>query len=79
MLLTGILAPPFIATVIFFDQDYLIALRDYDKMQFALAYPVMAVTTVAFGLATAATRIRRREAMSTCIDCAVSGGVAKGS
>lgn len=48
--LVGILAPPFISTVIFFEQDYLIAVRGYDRLAFAAAYPVMSVTTVLFGL-----------------------------
>lgn len=50
LLLLGALAPPFISTVIFFHQDYLIALRGYDPLAFAAAFPVMAVTTVVFGL-----------------------------
>jgi MFS family permease len=50
LLLLGVLAPPLIATVIFFDQDYLIDLRGYDPLAFAAAYPVMSVTTVLFGL-----------------------------
>ncbi|MBR0551520.1 MFS transporter [Stakelama marina] len=49
LLLTGTLAPPFIATVIFFHQGYLVALRGYDPLAFAGAFPVMAVTTVIFG------------------------------
>ncbi|MBW4051696.1 MAG: MFS transporter [Proteobacteria bacterium] len=51
LLLLGTLAPPFISTVIFFHQDYLIALRGYDPLAFAAAFPVMSVTTVVFGLA----------------------------
>ncbi len=50
LLLLGTLAPPFIATVIFFNQDYLIDLRGYDPLAFAAAFPVMSVTTVVFGL-----------------------------
>ena len=50
LLLLGTLAPPFISTVIFFNQDYLIALRGYDPLAFAAAFPVMSVTTVVFGL-----------------------------
>jgi MFS family permease len=50
LLLAGTLAPPFIGTVIFFHQGYLIALRGYDPLAFAAAFPVMAVTTVVFGL-----------------------------
>jgi MFS family permease len=50
LLLLGTLAPPYIATVIFIHQDYLIALRGYDPLAFAAAFPVMSITTVAFGL-----------------------------
>jgi MFS family permease len=50
LLLAGTLAPPFIGTVIFFHQGYLIALRGYDPLVFAAAFPVMAATTVVFGL-----------------------------
>lgn len=50
LLLVGILAPPLISTVFFFEQDYLIALRGYDPLAFAAAFPVMSVTTVLFGL-----------------------------
>jgi MFS family permease len=50
LLLAGTLAPPFIGTTIFFHQDYLIALRGYDPLVFAAAFPVMAVTNVVFGL-----------------------------
>lgn len=50
LLLAGTLAPPFIGTVIFFHQSYLIELRGYDPVLFASAFPIMAVTTVAFGL-----------------------------
>ena len=50
LLLSGVLAPPFIGTTIFFHQGYLIALRGYDALVFAAAFPVMAVTTVVFGL-----------------------------
>ena len=50
LLLLGVLAPSVISTVIFFEQDYLIDLRGYDRLAFAAAYPVMSVTTVFFGL-----------------------------
>lgn len=50
LLLVGVLAPPFIGTTIFFHQGYLIALRGYDPLVFVGAFPVMAVTTVVFGL-----------------------------
>lgn len=49
-LLTGVLAPPFIGTTIFFHQDYLIELRGYNELAFAAAFPVMAVTTVSCSL-----------------------------
>lgn len=49
-LLTGVLAPPFIGTTIFFHQDYLIELRGYNELAFAAAFPVMALTTVTFSL-----------------------------
>lgn len=50
LLLGGTLAPPFIATTIFFHQGYLITLRGYDPLVFAAAFPVMAASTVVFGL-----------------------------
>ena len=50
LILAGTLAPPFIGTIIFFQQGYLISLRGYDPLVFAAAFPVMAVTTVVFGL-----------------------------
>jgi MFS family permease len=49
LLLAGVLAPPFIGTVIFFHQGYLIALRGYDPLVFAAAFPVMSVMTILFG------------------------------
>lgn len=49
-LLTGVLAPPFIGTTIFFHQDYLIELRGYTPLSFAAAFPVMAITTMVFSL-----------------------------
>jgi MFS family permease len=50
LLLLGILAPPFISTVIFFNEDYLIELRGYDPLVFAGAFPILSVTTVLFSL-----------------------------
>lgn len=50
LLLTGVLAPPFIGTTIFFHQGHFIALRGYDALVFASAFPLMAVTTIVFGL-----------------------------
>jgi MFS family permease len=49
ILLAGTLVPPFIGTTIFFHQGYLIALRGYDPLVFASAFPVMAGTTIVFG------------------------------
>lgn len=53
-LLTGVLAPPFIGTTIFFHQDYLIELRGYNALAFAAAFPIMAITTVIFSLVSGA-------------------------
>jgi MFS family permease len=50
LLLVGVLAPPFIGTSIFFHQGHLIAVRGYDPLAFAGAFPLMAATTVGFGL-----------------------------
>lgn len=50
LLLLGLLAPSFIGTTIFFHQGHLIDVRGYDKLAFAGAFPVMAMTTVGFGL-----------------------------
>lgn len=50
LLLIGVLAPPFIGTTIFFHQGHLIDVRGYDPLAFAAAFPLMAVTTVSFGL-----------------------------
>lgn len=49
LLLTGVLAPPFIGTTIFFHQGHFIGLRGYDPLVFASAFPLMAVTTIIFG------------------------------
>ena len=50
LLLAGTLAPTFIGTVIFFHQGYLVELRGYDPLAFAVAFPVMAVSTVFSGV-----------------------------
>jgi len=52
VLLTGVLAPPFIGTTIFFHQDYLTALRDWPPQFYAASLSLMAVTTVIFALIT---------------------------
>jgi len=50
VLLTGILAPPFIGTTIFYHQNYLTALNDWPAHLFASSLLVMATTTVGFAL-----------------------------
>ena len=50
ILLLGVLAPPFIGTVIFFHQDYLVKLREWDHRVFAGSLTVMAFTTIIFAL-----------------------------
>jgi len=50
VLLTGVLVPPFIGTVIFFHQDYLTALRGWPPQFYAMTLTVMAITTVVFAL-----------------------------
>ena len=49
LLLSGTLAPAFIATVILFHQGYLVSLRHYDPLAFAGSFPVMSLTTIVFG------------------------------
>jgi len=50
ILLTGVLAPPFIGTIIFYHQDYLTALNDWPPRYYAMSLSVMALTTVTFAL-----------------------------
>jgi MFS family permease len=50
VLLTGVLAPPFIGTTIFYHQDYMTELRNWTPQYFALSLSVMAATTVVFAL-----------------------------
>ncbi len=50
LLLFGLLAPPFIGTVVFFHLAHLIEVRGYDPLIFAGAFPVMSLTTVILGL-----------------------------
>ena len=54
VLLTGVLAPAFIGTTIFYHQNYLTALHDWPPQYFAISLLVMALTTVAFALLTGA-------------------------
>nr|WP_183817953.1 MFS transporter [Parvularcula dongshanensis] len=50
LLLTGVLAPPFIGTTIFFYLGTLAEIRGLDPAVFALAFPVKAALTVIFAL-----------------------------
>ena len=54
VLLTGVLAPAFIGTTIFYHQNYLTALNDWPPQLFAMSLLVMALTTVGFALLTGA-------------------------
>ena len=49
-LLTGVLAPPFIGTTIFYHQDYMTALNAWPDAFYAKSLSVMALTTVIFAL-----------------------------
>ena len=50
VLLTGVLAPPFIGTTIFYHQNYLTEINAWPSETYALSLTVMAITTVAFAL-----------------------------
>jgi MFS family permease len=50
VLLTGVLAPAFIGTTIFYHQNYLTALNDWPPQFFAMALMVMAGTTIVCAL-----------------------------
>lgn len=50
ILLTGVLAPPFIGTTIFYHQNYLTALFGWPPQLYAQGLLVMALTTVSFAL-----------------------------
>ena len=52
ILLSGVLAPPFIGTTIFFHQVYLVELRGWSLSLFASAFSVMACFTITFALIT---------------------------
>lgn len=54
VILTGVLAPPFIGTTIFFHQNYLTALHGWPPQMFATGMTAMAGTTVCFALITGA-------------------------
>ena len=50
LLLTGVLAPAFVGTTIFYHQDHLTALRGWTPTHYALSLSLMALTTVVFAL-----------------------------
>jgi len=54
ILLTGVLAPAFIGTTIFYHQNYLTALHGWPQQLFATSLLIMALTTVGFALLTGA-------------------------
>ena len=54
VLLTGVLAPPFIGTTIFYHQNYLTALHGWPPQIFAMSLIVMASTTIGCALLTGA-------------------------
>lgn len=54
VLLTGVLAPPFIGTTIFYHQNYLTALHGWPPQIFAMSLIVMALTTISCALLTGA-------------------------
>lgn len=52
VLLTGVLAPSFIGTTIFYHQNYLTTLNDWPPQLFAMSLLVLSLTTVGFALVT---------------------------
>lgn len=54
IMLTGVLAPPFIGTTIFYHQDYMATLNDWPAQLFATSLVVLSATTVACALLTGA-------------------------
>lgn len=54
VLLTGVLAPGFIGTTIFYHQDYMATLNNWPPQLFATSLVVLSATTVAFALITGA-------------------------
>lgn len=50
ILLTGVLAPPFIGTTIFYHQDYMTLLQGWPPAAFASTMPLLALTTICFAL-----------------------------
>lgn len=54
VLLTGVLAPAFVGTTIFYHQNYLTALHEWPPQTFAVSLMVLALTTVGWALLTGA-------------------------
>ena len=54
VLMTGVLAPAFIGTTVFFHQVYMVELRGWSPVAFASGFAVMGAMTVLAGLATGA-------------------------
>jgi len=54
VLLTGVLAPSFIGTTIFYHQNYMTALHDWPPQLFAISLLVLSLTTIACALITGA-------------------------
>ncbi len=54
VLLTGVLAPSFIGTTIFYHQNYMTALHDWPPQLFAVSLVVLSLTTIVFALITGA-------------------------
>ena len=52
VMMTGVLAPAFIGTTVFFHQVYMIELRGWSPVAFASGFTIMGVLTVAAGLGT---------------------------
>lgn len=54
VLLTGVLAPGFVGTIIFYHQDYMATLNNWPPQLFAMSLVVLSLLTVAFALLTGA-------------------------
>lgn len=50
ILLSGVLAPPFIGTTVFFHQIYLVELRGWDLSAFAASFALMSIMTIVCAL-----------------------------
>jgi MFS family permease len=66
-LLTGVLAPAFIGTTIFYHQNYLTALHNWPPQYFAMSLLVMALTTVGCALMTGSVIRHRVDALRRAV------------